>query len=378
MLADFFFPSLSDIQDWFQLVISCYPVSEKAEEAKEIQRHVSNEERTLLLDLFRKQNQDPGASSVVTQLPAVQILLARLIVIAVSYCGNNFNEDDWDFVFSNLKRQIQSAVVVMEETAENVNDFISGVSSMEKENDTLEGLGHIVFISDPSINNAQNALYAFSLLNALVKHKSVEGEDNLKSLADEIWDPVKDRILEGVLRLFFCTGLAEAIAASYSPEAASIVASFRVDHLQFWELVAQLVVDSSPRARDRAVRAVEFWGLSKGAISSLYAIMYSSNPIPSLQLAAYTVLSTEPVSRLAIVADGNAPLNDESLNDQDSSNAGLPSEEKLLLRDEVSCMVEKLNHDLLDTDLTAPERVNFTFQKFYLVYFPSLGKPFTV
>ncbi|KAG7538391.1 Zinc finger RING-CH-type [Arabidopsis suecica] len=346
-----------DIQDWFQLVISCYPVSEKAEEAKEIQRHVSNEERTLLLDLFRKQNQDPGASSVVTQLPAVQILLARLIVIAVSYCGNNFNEDDWDFVFSNLKRQIQSAVVVMEETAENVNDFISGVSSMEKENDTLEGLGHIVFISDPSINNAQNALYAFSLLNALVKHKSVEGEDNLKSLADEIWDPVKDRILEGVLRLFFCTGLAEAIAASYSPEAASIVASFRVDHLQFWELVAQLVVDSSPRARDRAVRAVEFWGLSKGAISSLYAIMYSSNPIPSLQLAAYTVLSTEPVSRLAIVADGNAPLNDESLNDQDSSNAGLPSEEKLLLRDEVSCMVEKLNHDLLDTDLTAPERV---------------------
>ncbi|XP_010483427.1 PREDICTED: E3 ubiquitin-protein ligase listerin-like [Camelina sativa] len=346
-----------DMQDWFQLVISCYPVSEKAEEAKELQRHMSNEERTLLLDLFRKQKQDPGASSVVTQLPAAQILLARLIVIAVSYCGNDFNEDDWDFVFSNLKRLIQSAVVVMEETSENVNDFINGVSSIEKENDTLEGLGHIVFISDASVNNAQNALSAFSLLIALVKHKSIEGEDNLKSLADETWDPVKDRILEGVLRLFFCTGLAEAIAASYSPEAASIVASFRVDHLQFWELVAQLVVDSSPRARDRAVRAVEFWGLSKGAINSLYAIMYSSNPIPSLQLAAYVVLSTEPISRLAIVADGNAPLNDESLNDQDSGDTGVTSKEKLRLRDEVSCMVEKLNHELLDTDLTAPERV---------------------
>ncbi|XP_023635520.1 E3 ubiquitin-protein ligase listerin [Capsella rubella] len=352
-----FWQSGEDMQDWFQLVISCYPVSKKAEEAKELQRHVSNEERTLLLDLFRKQKQDPVASSVVTQLPAVQILLARLIVIAVSYCGNDFNEDDWDFVFSNLKRLIQSAVVVMEETSENVNDFISGVSSVEKENDTLEGLGHIVFISDPSISNAQNALSAFSLLNALVKHKSTEGEDNLKSLADETWDPVKDRILEGVLRLFFCTGLAEAIAASYSAEAALIVASFRVDHLQFWELVAQIVVDSSPRARDRAVRAVEFWGLSKGAISSLYAMMYSSNPIPSLQLAAYIVLSTEPISRLAIVADGNAPLNDESLNDQDSINTGLPSEEKLRLRDEVSCMVEKLNNELLDTDLTAPERV---------------------
>lgn len=346
------------MQDWFQLVISCYPVSEKAEEAKELQRHVSNEQRTLLLDLFRKQKQYRGASSVVTQLPAVQILLARLIVIAVSYCGNDFNEEDWDFVFSNLKRLIQSAVVVMEEASENVNDFISGVSSTEKENDTLEGLGHIVSISDPSIDNAKNALSAFSLLNALVRHKSVGGEDNLTSLADETWDPVKDRILEGVLRLFFCTGLAEAIAASYSPEAASLVASFRVDHLQFWELVAQLVVESSPRARDRAVRAVEFWGLSKGAISSLYAIMFSSNPIPSLQLAAYIVLSTEPISRLAIVADGNASLSDESLNDQDSSNDGLPSEDKLRLRDEISCMVEKLNYELLDTDLTAPERVS--------------------
>ncbi|CAF1768030.1 unnamed protein product [Brassica napus] len=344
-----------DMEDWYQLVISCYPVSEMAEEDKAPQMHVSNEERTLLLDLFRKQRQVPRASSVVTQLPAVQILLARLIAVAVSYCGNDFNEEDWDFVFSNLKRLIQSAVVVMEETSENVNEFISGVSSKEKEIDTLEGLGHIVSISDPSLANAKNALSAFSLLNALVKHKSVEGENNLNSLADEIWEPVKDRILEGVLRLFFCTGLAEAIAASYSPEAASLVASYRVDHLQFWELVAHLVVDSSPRARDRAVRAVEFWGLSKGAINSLYAIMFSSAPIPSLQRAAYTVLSTEPISRLAIVADGNASPSDESLIDQDSIN--VPSEERLGLRDEISCMVEELNYELLDTDLTAPERV---------------------
>ncbi|KAG5403658.1 hypothetical protein IGI04_009777 [Brassica rapa subsp. trilocularis] len=323
-----------DMQDWFQLVLSCYPVSEKAEEDKALKRHVSNEERTLLLDLFRKQRQIPGASGVVTQLPAVQILLARLIMVAVSYCGNDFNEEDWDFVFSNLRRLIQSAVVVMEEASENVNDFISGVSSTEKEIDTLEGLGHIVSISDPSLDNAKNALSAFYFLK-LVKD-TVPDEDYLYSLTNEIWYPVKDRILE---------------------EAASLVASFRVDHLQFWELVAQLVVDSSPRARDRAVRAVEFWGLSKGAISSLYAIMFSSKPIPSLQRAAYIVLSTEPISRLAIVADGNVSPSDESLSDQDSSNVGLPSEEKLQLRDEISCMVEKLNYELLDTDLTAPDRV---------------------
>ncbi|RID41251.1 hypothetical protein BRARA_J01226 [Brassica rapa] len=83
--------------------------------------------------------------------------------------------------------------------------------------------------------------------------------------------------------------------------------------------------------------------------------MFSSAPIPSLQRAAYTVLSTEPISRLAIVADGNASPSDESIIDQDSIN--VPSEEKLRLRDEISGMVEKLNYELLDTDLTAPERV---------------------
>lgn len=142
--------------------------------------------------------------------------------------------------------------------------------------------------------------------------------------------------------------------------------------------MAQLVVDSSPRARDRAVRAVEFWGLSKGAISSLYAIMFSSKPIPSLQRAAYIVLSTEPISRLAIVADGNVSPSDESLSDQDSSNVGLPSEEKLQLRDEISCMVEKLNYELLDTDLTAPDRVRFTFKSFLFNFCPSSDKSFTV
>lgn len=55
---------------------------------------------------------------------------------------------------------------------------------------------------------------------------------------------------------------------------------------------------------------------------------------------------------------------DDSLTDQDSSN--VPSEEKLRLRDEISCMVEKLNYELPDTDLIAPERVNFTFESFLL------------
>ncbi|XP_010535346.1 PREDICTED: LOW QUALITY PROTEIN: E3 ubiquitin-protein ligase listerin [Tarenaya hassleriana] len=349
--------SEEDMQDWFQLVISCYPVSEKTEEANKQERCVSNEERTLLLNLFRKQKQGPNAASVVNRLPAVQTLLSKLIVISVRYCGNDFNEEDWEFVFSNLKRLIQSAVVGMEETSENINGFITGISSAEKVNETLQRLWHIASVTDPSIDNAKNALSAFSSFNALLKHKLVEDEVSLTSLTNETWDPVKDRILEGILRLFFCTGLAEAIADSYSHEAASIIASSRFNHLHFWELVASLVVDSSPRALDRAVKAVEFWGLSKGAISSLYAILFSSKPIPSLQFAAYVVLSTEPISRLAIVAEGSASLNEEVVNNQDSGNVELPSEERLCLRDEISCMVEKLTYEFLDTDLTAPERV---------------------
>lgn len=119
-------------------------------------------------------------------------------------------------------------------------------------------------------------------------------------------DPIRNQILESILRLFFSTGITEAIAGSYSYEAASIIAASRFYHRSFWESVASSVIKSSSHTRDEAVKSVELWGLRKGPISSLYAILFSSKPIPSLQLAAYAILSTEPVSKLAVFAERSA------------------------------------------------------------------------
>lgn len=345
------------MEEWFQLVISCYPLSATGgAELFKLERNISHVERTLLLDLFRKQRHGAG---IANQLQLVQVLLSQLMVISVGYCWQEFNEDDWTFVFSRLSSWIQSAVVIMEEAAENVNDVIAESSSSNNLDDILQKLEKIVFISDPShINNARNAILSFSFCHLNLLHHGTEDSDNSIPLRTERWDRVRDRIVEGVLRLFFCTGISESIASSYDFEAASVIASSRFDNICFWEVVASSVVNSSLHARDRAVKSVEFWGLRKGPISALYAILFSSTPIASLQYAAFAILSADPVSQLAIVREDSAPsLGADSGVDQDPNRLDLPSE-NVQLNGEISCMIEKLPFQVLDMDLTAQERVN--------------------
>lgn len=346
-----------DMEEWFQLVISCYPLSATGgAELFKLERNISHDERTLLLDLFRKQRHGGG---IANQLPVVQVLLSQLMVISVGYCWKEFNEDDWSFVFSNLSSWIQSAVVIMEEAAENVNDAIADSSSSNNLDDIIEKLEKIVFISDPSpINNARNAILSFSLCHNILLCHGAEDSDNSNPLRTERWDRVRNRIAEGILRLFFCTGICEAIASSYGLESALVIASSRLDHFCFWELVASSVVNSSPHVKDRAVKSVEFWGLRKGPISALYAILFSSKPIAPLQYAAFVVLSADPVSQLAIFReDSVSSLGADSGVDQDMNCLDLSSE-NVHLQGEISCMIEKLPFQVVEMDLTAQERVN--------------------
>lgn len=345
------------MEEWFQLVISCYPLSATGgAELFKLERNISHDERTLLLDLFRKQRHGGG---IANQLPVVQVLLSQLMVISVGYCWKEFNEDDWSFVFSNLSSWIQSAVVIMEEAAENVNDAIADSSSSNNLDDIIEKLEKIVFISDPSpINNARNAILSFSLCHNILLCHGAEDSDNSNPLRTERWDRVRNRIAEGILRLFFCTGICEAIASSYGLESALVIASSRLDHFCFWELVASSVVNSSPHVKDRAVKSVEFWGLRKGPISALYAILFSSKPIAPLQYAAFVVLSADPVSQLAIFReDSVSSLGADSGVDQDMNCLDLSSE-NVYLQGEISCMIEKLPFQVVEMDLTAQERVN--------------------
>ncbi|XP_031402391.1 E3 ubiquitin-protein ligase listerin [Punica granatum] len=342
-----------DMEEWLLLVISCYPmnVSDRLKAPKP-EWMISIKERTLLLDLFRKQRLGIGVLTACDHLESSQMLLSRLVAISSCYCGDDFAEEDWDFVLSQVKLWIQLAVVMMEDVAENVNDLISNLSTGDYLDNVVSKIENIVFIKDQfHVNIARNAILAFISFSRLQEVKDV---NNLSSLAAERWDTIKDRILEAILRLFFCTGLAEAIAHSYSSEGASIVASSRLHNLFFWNLVAWGATGSSPQCRDRAVKSVDFWALGRGSISSLYAILFSSTPVPAMQFAGYVILSTEPVASVAI---GEYVTSNMEC-DKDSGNVDLLSEQNVHLRKEISCMIEKSPYEILEMDLLAPERVH--------------------
>ncbi|KAI4305367.1 hypothetical protein L6164_028737 [Bauhinia variegata] len=348
-----------DMEDWLRLVISCYPFTAiGSPQALKPERSITPAERKHLYALFQKQRHVAGGSATINQLPMVQMLLSKLMVVSVGYCWNEFGEEDWDFLLSNLRCWIQSAAVMMEDVAENVNDAIPDSSS-----DNIEVLCNkieqIVLISDPfPIEVAENALFSFLLFLKHCKLKEDEEIDNLHITKTEKPDSVRDRILEGILRLLFCTGISEAIANAYCKEATTVIASSRLEYTYFWELVASGVVNSSSEVRDRAVKSVEFWGLSKGSISSLYALLYSAKPIPLLQYAAYFVLSTEPVSNTAIIEDGPSTSDIDAASEQDSNHLDMSMEEKVHLKEELSSVIERAPYLVLEMDLLAQQRVH--------------------
>ncbi|KAL0370829.1 UNVERIFIED_CONTAM: E3 ubiquitin-protein ligase listerin [Sesamum angustifolium] len=342
-----------DMEDWLQLVISCFPIEVTGRMQRiRPERTILPMEREVLYELFQKQRQ--GASAVVNKLPLVQKLLSELMVISVAYCWEDFEEDDWKFVLHRLRFWIEAAVVMMEDIVENVNDTLT--NGRNDVNASLNKLENAVVISDPfAIELARNALVGFSLFCSLVGLQDKEHSENLNPLGNEKWAFITDRIFEGILRLFFCTACAEAIANSCCHQASSIIASSRLYHRQFWELVASCVVESSAHARDKAMRSIEIWGLSKGAISSLYALVFSCKPLPPLQYTAFVLLSTEPVGQLAFTCDTEV-FNDGASNNEDSLDT--LSAENVHLRNEISYKLEKLPHEVLEMDLVAHERVN--------------------
>ncbi|XP_052185068.1 E3 ubiquitin-protein ligase listerin isoform X2 [Diospyros lotus] len=349
-----------EMEYWFQLVISCYPLSAISSiQGLKPEREISPAERSLLLELFRKQRHRSGSSTAATKLPTVQMVLSKLMVVSVGYCWMEFDVEDWEFVVYQLRWWIESAVVMMEEVAENVNELISNTSSSNSES-AVNKLEHVVSELNPSpMRIATNALAAFSIFCDVIVLQKEENTDNMNPSRAEKWDLIKDRILEGILRLFFSTGVAEAIAGSCCYEASFILAASRFDHCHFWELVASCVVRSSAYARDKAVKSVELWGLMKGPIRALYAILFSSKPLPALQFASYVILSSEPVLTSSIIReDTTKSLDGDTTGEQESYTPDLASEEDVHLREEISCILEKLPYEILEMDLVAQERVN--------------------
>ncbi|KAK1272073.1 E3 ubiquitin-protein ligase listerin [Acorus gramineus] len=381
-----------DLEEWVEVVISCYPLNTSGgiRTLKEaLLRNIGHMERTLLLDLFRKQRCSSNASttsdqmnSVASSIPdmypsiSLQITLAKLTAVSVGHCWREFGEDDWDFVFTQLRKWTESAVLVMEEIAENIDSAAVGASSSDNM-DVAKSLELALQILDPSpLNLARTALFVLSVFHQFGElQQTKDGEDSFPlDLAK--WDSVKDRLLEDVLRLFFATGVTEAIASQYGETVSSAIASSRLAHSHFWELVAFCVINSPSHVRHAAVQAVELWGLSKGPVSSLYAILFSSNSLFSLQIAAYVILSTEPVLHIALLKKDRS-LNENATGKKEynlSQCVESPMEETVCLRDEISWMIQSLPSKVLSMELVAHDRVNvFIAWAVVLSYLQSLS-----
>ncbi|CAM8950128.1 unnamed protein product [Rhodiola kirilowii] len=346
-----------DMIYWFQLVVSCYPMNSKGGvEGLKTERNVRSDEEKLLYALFRKQRISVGSISATKLLPPVQMILSKLLVVSVGYCWKLFDEEDWEFVLYLLRCWIESAVVMMEDMAEKVDEILTNSFSADQEI-SLKTLEPAVSDLKPfSMYIGRNALYAFTMFRSLLGRQTRENAESLNLLKSERWDQTVDRVVEGIFRLFFSSAVAESIASSCSHEASSVIATSRINYHQFWELVSCSVRQSSIHARHKAIKSVELWGLSVGPISSLYAILFSTNPTPSLQLAAFFILSLEPVSHMAIIKSSsfNSQTND-TVEDEPEVD---PSTEVVCLRDEISAMIKSVPNEIFDSDLVAQQRVN--------------------
>ncbi|XP_021750254.1 E3 ubiquitin-protein ligase listerin-like [Chenopodium quinoa] len=356
------FPSLiswtsgEEMEEWFQLVLSCYPLSTTAD-VGHLKLDASSLEQKLLLAVFRKQRHDANSLVVTNELPVVSLLLSRLMVIAVGYCWEEFDEEDWKFVLYNLRHWIELVVTTMEEAAECL-DLETGNESGDNLDLVISKLKKIMQNLDTSLMNiATNALYAFSLVMELVGCNALEKAENLTVLRTEVCHQTIDLVLEGILRIFFSVGIAEAISSSLSCQSLSIIAKSHRTYPHFWNLVSSIALKSSTHSREQAFKAVELWGLRTGAISSLMAILFSPKPVSVLQLTSFVLLSSQPFSSWALVDDHISDSSSSTV-DVESRDLDSSSENNFTLREGIHCLIHKLPLDVLDMDLEAQERVH--------------------
>ncbi|XP_068634592.1 E3 ubiquitin-protein ligase listerin [Aristolochia californica] len=345
--------------EWIQLVISCFPLNPTGGLATlelAFSRDIRQSEKKLLLDLFRKNSCPTKASADSSNMEkplseSGKMILANLMAVSLAYCWQNFCEEDLEFLLGNIRSWIQAAVVPIEEVAEMIAESITKSStSVNLEVSEKETEEAVKCLDHSLMDFSRIPLFILSLICGITEFRQAQGSEISHWFKTEKQAHVKDQILEDVLRLFFATGISEAIASAYGRDGSSIIASARLKDSHFWDLVAFNVINSPDHVRRTAMESVELWGLSKGAISALYAILFSSKPIASLQVAAYIILSTGPIDHIAV--------RKEDTRDDRFDQSMLSSEEPFRFRDEISYLIEKAPSELYAVDLAEQTRVN--------------------
>jgi hypothetical protein len=350
-----------------QVALSCFPLSITGGAQRlvvTVEREISYAEFSLMLTLFQKYqffyNRVTSSLSISETVISrtVELLGVKLTAVMVGYCWTKLQENDWHFVFRIVFKCIESSSLLVEEMTDGVNDAVINQVSSE---DALEKLKLVVSATDKfTLTLAESALVTLCHLKHLGNHHAAENTQSLQLIRSEDYAESTNKMVETILRLFLATGVSEAIAKSFGEEASSIIGSSRHAYLHFWELVASFIKDASPQIRRSALESMELWGLTKGSVSGLYSILFSSQPVFHLQFAAFSLLLSEPFCQLSLLKDSSLGENYPSDQQSDISRSAelMPDSEKTLcLRDELSALVEFPTSELLKTDLTTRDRV---------------------
>ncbi|RLN30203.1 E3 ubiquitin-protein ligase listerin [Panicum miliaceum] len=345
---------VQDFEDWMQVALSCFPFSITGEAQRlvvSVEREISDAEISLMLTLFQKYQffYNGAASSLSTSetvIPrTVELLGVKLTAVMVGYCWTKLQENDWHFVFHMVFKCIESSALLVEEMTDGINDAVINQVSSE---DALEKLKLMVSTTDKlTLSLAESSLVTLYHLNHLGNLQEVETAKSLQLIRSGDYAESTNKMMESILRLFLVTGVSEAIAKSFGEEASSIIASF--------------IKNASPEIRRSALESMELWGLTKGSVSGLYSILFSSQPIFHLQFAAFSLLLSEPFCQLSLLKDSSLGENRSSAQRSDICQSAelMPDSEKTpCLRDELSALVEFPTSELLKTDLTARDRVD--------------------
>lgn len=342
------------------------------------------QERVLLLTLLRKQASREAVAAhhanaaeqralalqnheTTDWRQSYQATLAKLVAASVVYCWKNFEVEDWAFVISHMCNWLEAAVLEAEDFTELVASITKDTGiGMEKESESST----IVTNIGSEITRAQSrqteltwtAVAIFSRINAVEKLDYMDSSTSVAHLQSSNWSRAKQRAVEDILRIFFASGLAESVAvdSDAGEKAGIIIAVSRVANTHLWENISYIVLNVSDQEKQTAACSVDLWGVGKGAVRALYALLFSSHPIRELQLAAYSLLSSAPLQQSAVIFEQSTLLQDQM--EEETLNVGSKQQSSSLLaniRHELAVVLETAPIEILESSLTSPLRVQY-------------------
>ncbi|KAG0592544.1 hypothetical protein KC19_1G261500 [Ceratodon purpureus] len=314
------FPPLSDFENrciesegrqWLEVAIACFPLQlpgVKSGIAAASSANISLQETSLLLKLLRSQLMmtqvgepqviSAEATDVMLHL-APELTLAKLVTVSVAYCWQDYSVEEWALILKCLRNWVNSAVVEYEEMTEIVVGFYKDGQQGDLDLQHLPGRKILIEL-------ASTAVSVLILLKDLNKLETVTALRALGTLRVSNWLTVEDQLMEALLRILFATGLSEAAALEFNAcsDAATTISKHRLVESYLWENLATVALGATSRAREAAVRAADLWGVGKGSISALYALLLSPNSSGALKWVAFQFLSTEPIQPLSVTWGG--------------------------------------------------------------------------